>query len=142
MMVGGLNSRLWDKEENKCHFNLCALSLSLLSFCIGIECFLLPSHFFSRSFFLAFELYRCTHIALCSIIYSFRTRVCMLYYANSITVLQCTSSSSITTTIIIIIANYIRQNMFVHMQRHASEERERREKARVDLLSVLHMHTK
>jgi hypothetical protein len=66
----------------------------------------------------------------------------MLYYANSITVLQCTSSSSITTTIIIIIANYIRQNMFVHMQRHASEERERREKARVDLLSVLHMHTK
>ncbi len=128
MMVGGLNSRLWDKEENKCHFTLCALSLSCLSV-LASSVFFYPPIFSLALFFLAFELYRCTHIALCSITYSFRTRVCMLYYANSITVLQCTSSSSITTTIIIIIANYIRQNMFVHMQRHASEERERREKS-------------
>jgi hypothetical protein len=53
-------------------------------------------------------------------------------------VLQCTSSLSITTTIIIIITtNRIRQNMFAHMQRHASGEKKGK---RVDLSSVLHLH--
>jgi hypothetical protein len=69
----------------------------------------------------------------------------MLRYANSITVLQYTSSSSITTTtiLIILIMDYIRQNVFVHMQRHANEEKEKKGKNdRVDLSSVLHVHTK
>lgn len=60
MVVGGLNSRLCDKEENKCHFTRfsCFLSLSLihthaLPFCIGIECFLLPLPFLSLSYALS-----------------------------------------------------------------------------------------
>jgi hypothetical protein len=60
----------------------------------------------------------------------------MQHYANSIAILQCTSSANITA--IIIIANRIRQNVFVHMQRHASGEK----KKRVDLSSVLLMHTR
>jgi hypothetical protein len=47
----------------------------------------------------------------------------MQRYANSIAILQCTSSANITA--IIIIANRIRQNVFVHMQRHVSEEKKK-----------------
>jgi len=88
MLVGGLNSWLYDNEENKCHFTLS------LSFCIGIECFLLPLHFFF--FFLSFV------FELSLIAYTYTTvfdntlfLTCMTYYA----VLQCTTLSSITITI-------------------------------------------
>lgn len=68
----------------------------------------------------------------------------MLSYTNCMTVLQCTSSLSITT-INIIIAKHRRENVFVHMQQHATRKsvrRRRRKKTAVDLSSVLHVHSK
>jgi hypothetical protein len=140
MMVGGLNSRRWDKEANKCHFTLPSL---VFLYWHRVFSFTLP--FFSLALslaFFAFELSRCAYIPMCSITYFFRTCMCMLCHANSIAVLQCTSSISITiTTTIIIIANRIRKNVFTHMRRHAGEEEKKELIFRVYCLCI-YMHTK
>ncbi len=91
-----------------------SLSLSLLwSFQLGIECFLLPSYSSSSS--------SSSHLPLNSLVAYVYTTVfdntpfhtCSTCYA----VLQCTTLSNITITI------DIDENVFVHMQWHANEER-------------------
>jgi len=119
-MVGELNSRLWDTEENKCHFTL----FSLVFFALASSVFFYPPIFLSfLSFFFAFELCCYTRIPLCSIIHYVMPIVLQFCNVLHHEVLPPSSSSP---------------NVFVHMQQHASEERRGK---RVDLLSVLPMHT-
>ncbi len=121
MLVGGLNSWLYDKEENKCHFTL-SLSLSSLSVLASSVFFYPCISFFSLSLVCLWTLWLLTYTTVFD---NTLFRTCMTYYA----VLQCTTLSSNTITI----QTHIHQIVFVHMQRHAKE--------RVDLSSVLHMHT-
>jgi hypothetical protein len=104
-------------------------SLSLLFSCLSM---LASSVFFYSSILLspsssrfAFELSSCVCVLLRSITPLFHT--CTTCYG----ILQCTTLSNITITI------DIHQNVFVHMQWYANEE-----KKRVDLSSILHIHVR
>ncbi len=95
-----------------------SLSLSCLSMLASSVFFYPP--FLSLSLSpLAFELDRCARIPLCSI--TPLPCSCVCARAPCYAALAYTSSSSITTIVI-----HASQNVFVHMQRHASEERARK----------------